>query len=368
MALQGTLKDFGIADIFQLIGQQQKTGVLCLSDGPDGRAVDVFFAKGMICRAAPHGVDEDQALYNALIRGGLLTKSGAEDSARSAREQLRRLRDVLVDSGLIVNEQVSAVEKLDTLENIYDLFGWQDGHFEFEQQEVNVNADSFSPVPAEHVLMDGFRMVDEWPTVLRELPDFSRRVSRVPGLELPPPVDNAEKRGGISHDEFRVYEGIGEGRSIQAVVDLARLGRFDGAKALLSLVKKGYVRVEAKSEPDISLGDITRRTKPWEGRGPSYIVAGLLVAVIFLGAGNVYDLAVWPFWSADIRQSERLSLLEARIGHALDAYYALENEYPESLEALVESGLISESTLKSVRGRADYSRSGEYYNFVIRRN
>ncbi|RME22700.1 MAG: DUF4388 domain-containing protein, partial [Deltaproteobacteria bacterium] len=28
MALKGTLKDFGIADIFQLISQQTKTGVL----------------------------------------------------------------------------------------------------------------------------------------------------------------------------------------------------------------------------------------------------------------------------------------------------------------------------------------------------
>ena len=30
MALKGTLKDFGIADILQLIGQQQKTGTLHL--------------------------------------------------------------------------------------------------------------------------------------------------------------------------------------------------------------------------------------------------------------------------------------------------------------------------------------------------
>ena len=32
MALKGTLKDFGIADIFQLIGQQQKTGALIVLD------------------------------------------------------------------------------------------------------------------------------------------------------------------------------------------------------------------------------------------------------------------------------------------------------------------------------------------------
>ena len=30
MALQGTLKDFGIAEILQLIGQQAKSGVLHL--------------------------------------------------------------------------------------------------------------------------------------------------------------------------------------------------------------------------------------------------------------------------------------------------------------------------------------------------
>ena len=36
MALKGTLKDFGIADIFQLIGHQSKTGVLTLNGPSDG--------------------------------------------------------------------------------------------------------------------------------------------------------------------------------------------------------------------------------------------------------------------------------------------------------------------------------------------
>ena len=32
MALQGTLKDFGLGDIFQLIGIQRKTGILDSTD------------------------------------------------------------------------------------------------------------------------------------------------------------------------------------------------------------------------------------------------------------------------------------------------------------------------------------------------
>ncbi len=367
MALQGTLKDFGIADIFQLIGQQQKTGILVLSNGPNGSAVDVFFAKGMICRAAPHGVDEDSALYAALIRGGLITKTGAEESARLAREQLRRLRDVLVDSGLIVNEQVAASEKLDTLENIYDLFGWQDANFQFDQKDVQVNEDSFRPVPAEHVLMDGFRMVDEWPSVLKELPDFSRQVSPSPGLEIPPPVDNAEKRGGVSHDEFRVYEAIGTGRSIQSVIDLARLGKFDGAKAILSLVKKGYVRLDSRSEPE-AFTPGTRKAKPWEGRGPSFAALTVAAILVLWGLPGIYRFATWPIWSAEIRARERLSLFEARINHALDAYHALQNEYPEKLSDLVTVGLISPETVQFMNGLATYQRAGEHYDLVIRRD
>ena len=41
MALSGTLKDFGIADILQLIGHQTKTGKLVLKNGPE--EVDVLF-------------------------------------------------------------------------------------------------------------------------------------------------------------------------------------------------------------------------------------------------------------------------------------------------------------------------------------
>ncbi len=35
VALRGNLQDFGIADIFQLIGQQRKTGILEFKDGQE---------------------------------------------------------------------------------------------------------------------------------------------------------------------------------------------------------------------------------------------------------------------------------------------------------------------------------------------
>ena len=51
MALKGTLKDFGIADILQLIGQQGKTGTLHLK--AKDQEVDISFSEGAIVRAEP---------------------------------------------------------------------------------------------------------------------------------------------------------------------------------------------------------------------------------------------------------------------------------------------------------------------------
>ena len=51
MALSGTLKDFGIADILQLIGHQTKTGRLTLKTGQ--AEVEVSFKDGTVIFAEP---------------------------------------------------------------------------------------------------------------------------------------------------------------------------------------------------------------------------------------------------------------------------------------------------------------------------
>ena len=60
VALSGSLRDFGIADVFQLIGQQRKTGVLeFTSDAGDG--VQLRFDRGNVVSAAPVADRADEA-------------------------------------------------------------------------------------------------------------------------------------------------------------------------------------------------------------------------------------------------------------------------------------------------------------------
>ena len=72
MALEGTLKDFSLADIFQLIGLQRKTGVLTLRSKDD--TVTVTFLDGKVVGADSLSHRLENRLGHVLIRSELLTQ------------------------------------------------------------------------------------------------------------------------------------------------------------------------------------------------------------------------------------------------------------------------------------------------------
>ena len=65
-ALHGNLKDFGIAEVFQLIGQQRKTGLLEISG--EGECVQLAFDEGAVVWASPVGPTEFAVLGERLVR------------------------------------------------------------------------------------------------------------------------------------------------------------------------------------------------------------------------------------------------------------------------------------------------------------
>jgi hypothetical protein len=99
MALKGTLKDFGIADILQLIGQQQKTGVLYLKS--KDQEVQVYFRDGNIVRAESVTRKKKDLIGNMLVRAEVITEKQLESALETQRRTLKRLGDVLVSSGAI---------------------------------------------------------------------------------------------------------------------------------------------------------------------------------------------------------------------------------------------------------------------------
>ena len=83
VSLRGNLKDFGIAEVFQLVGQQRKTGILEFSR--KGQRVQIVFDRGAVVSAAPIGPHAHWALGDMLVRTGRLTRERVEELHRECK-------------------------------------------------------------------------------------------------------------------------------------------------------------------------------------------------------------------------------------------------------------------------------------------
>src|SRR5205823_3605867 len=143
MALSGTLKDFGIADILQLIGHQTKTGRLTLKTGTD--EVEVFFVDGNVVFASEKARDS-RDLLGLLLRAELVSKERLDEALAIQQRTLKRLGDILVENASVTHAQLAQIMRLQTTETLYKLFSWKNGSYEFSQETVDGSKSTFDPI------------------------------------------------------------------------------------------------------------------------------------------------------------------------------------------------------------------------------
>ncbi|MCY1041358.1 DUF4388 domain-containing protein [Corallococcus sp. bb12-1] len=348
MSLKGTLKDFGIGDILQLIGQQQKTGTLHFRN--KDQEVRVGFQDGHIIKAEGITRKRKELIGAMLVRAEIITETQLEAALEVQKRTLKRLGDVLVTSHALTAERFQQMAQLQVTETLYRLFTWKAGTYEFIQEPVEPGPEGITPLRAETVLMEGFRMVDEWPVIRKRIHRDDMTFERVKALPVPRPnADEGGELGAIGPSERHVYEEIALGRDLRKLVDLCCLGEFETCKALYNLVKGDYVRVidpEGRA-PVIEDTRLVARVAGPVGR--VLVTMAVLAALAFIasrwvgGRGPESGATVLgdPAAQRQIAQAQRV-----RIEAALEVFQLEKGTLPERLDALVDAGLLSPEELR----------------------
>jgi hypothetical protein len=398
MALTGTLKDFGIAEILQLIGQQAKSGVLHLKSRQD--EIHILMAHGNVVSAEYAGRKAREKLGNLMVRAGLLTQGQLDLALDTQKRTMRRLGDILVGLKAVSKEDLREMTALQTTETVYKLFHWKSGTYEFEPGDVEWDRETVAPLRAEWLLMEGFRQVDEWPMIRRKITSLAMTFERLRDLdgeraaqtgarartgEKPldrldvDEVDAAfdkleageglgqpELAGALGRPELRVYQLAVPGRTVEAIVDLSRLGEFETCKALLNLVNMGVLSPVAPARRGAKVGltgdvrDLAQRLE----QGAARAVATVAIAAALAGLAwyvNQRGLA-WedPHGGRTFRDNGAQRFLArygiARLSGALEVYRLERDEYPPDLGSLVEAGLVSRRDLSYPWSQGYYYR------------
>jgi uncharacterized protein DUF4388/type II secretion system (T2SS) protein G len=396
VALKGTLKDFGIAEILQLIGQQAKSGVLHLAAHDD--VIHIAIAEGNVVRAETAGRKARERLGNMLVRAEVISSQELGYALEMQKKTLRRLGDILVELGFVSKQDLREMTALQTTETVYRLFHWKSGTYQFEPGDVEWDRETVTPLRAESVLMEGFRQVDEWPLIRKKIPSMAMTFERLRPLEPErtggrklekkketddvdaafdalgdaPAEDEPGEFSSIGRKERRVYELAIAGRTVEKIVDLSRLGEFETCKSLLALVNQAYLRPMAPSRR--AAAAVGAYAQDWQGRlrrGAARVMATLAIAAALAGIAYWADRRGVAFGGqgAALRDNAAQRFLARyqmeRLRGALEVYRLERGEYPDALGALVEAGLASPGDLRYPWGQDYHYRRKPGGRFVL---
>lgn len=337
VALNGNLRDFGISEVFQLIGQQRKTGILRVRD--NANEVEAHFDEGRIVAAAPAGAG-GAALCEMLVRCGALAENKLR-KIQSARDLGESVSAVLVREGGLAESVVREVEDLLTRESLFDLLRWADGSFHFVAQAVPHDRNPESLLGAEQVLMDGLRMVDEWSAFASEAPSPQLIYRRRGSLEEFRASKTAHSQPNPGEVE-RLFLLIDGRSNVRRVTDLSRLGTFLGTRILVDLARSGWI--EPVNGRRHSAAPIARRRVPARTVLANVIPVLLLAALALLATpkgsvrtspllGSQNSAVSWSL-GRDSLQEVQIRFAGLRMRNLTEAFRLVEGDWPTHIQPL----------------------------------
>jgi hypothetical protein len=361
MALEGTIKDFGLPDIFQLIGLQRKTGILTLNNEKDD--VTVTFENGMVVMADSSTKRLEDRLGSVLVKQGKVSRERLEDALQTQRATLQRLGHILAANNLISPQDLREALQVQVSQIVFKVFRWRDGEYHFAPtDQVDYDRDNFTPMSADFILMEGIRMVDEWPIIEKKIPSLDLvfrpvvdgsliEVAKGEDLEAGRRGNSVSSKIRLSAQEAQIFRKVDGSRTVQAIIDSTGYGEFEVCRALFDLLNRNLITtagrgVARSSDTGATAVDAESR---WGGWGMAAAVGLLALVGLLVQIRTPFAVTGLPAYLSATHDRLVEDISHARLqglDRGVQAYHLLRGALPRTLEEVAMAGLVDRRALR----------------------
>lgn len=309
MALKGSLEDFGLADILQLIHFQRKSGLVTI-EGEDEDVKLVFF-NGDIASAESKRSKENR-LGKVLIKKGLIDDEDLKLALEEQRKSGERLGRILVRKGYVGKEEMQEILKNQIKETVVKLFGWKKGIYEFIPQTISLDKEIPISIDTQHILMEGLRILDEWSLIGGKLTldTIFTRKERV--------------TADLTNEQEEILALVDGENDLSTIVDISGKDDFLVAKTLLLLMEKGIVEAH---EPAPVVERFPEKLK-------KHVMSFYFLSVLLISASILISL--FPVFYKEDDTIKRFSASAAveDLRYKIEAYRFEHGSYPDALKVI----------------------------------
>ena len=240
-ALAGDLEAISMSEILEMMAEQGQSGILRVVNTGSNARIEIFFRNGRVDFAAAVGVADEFLLGRFVVDDGdlapeMLDKVLAERARSTAAVPL--FGADLIARGLVTRDALMRAMVRQTSELAYEALRWRSGFFQFRRtEELSLLArDAALQINVDRMLLEGYRRVDEWRIIERDISNFDEVFVRNDNKIAETP------RGTFTRDELAVLEQIDGKQSVRDVVRKLRMGSFDVSKMFFRLRRARLIR------------------------------------------------------------------------------------------------------------------------------
>ncbi len=230
MSINGTLQTMSLAEILQWLAGGQQTGTLSISNGIEEKKV--FFQDGEIVSSSSS--DPMGYLGQFLISKGVITEEILAQAIAVQEEQGGLLGEILVDGGAVEQEILDQMLKLKTEENIFELFAWKEGTFEFLDGELPHQGLVPMSIHVTGLVMEGMRRLDHAEAIMTLIPS----PQCVP-VSVAPLTDEDEMDPGW----VGVLEAVDDDRSVEDICLHTHSSEAFVSQVLYQKITEGKIKI-----------------------------------------------------------------------------------------------------------------------------
>lgn len=338
MALEGKLSDFNLAEIFQLIASQQKSGFLNLEATRD---MVFIFDKGVLISTRDRRSRSRDPLESFLLAYGFFNEDQWKHVEFVARNSSLELTEILVSENLLSEEELTQVMSSLAQEMTTKGMKLRQGRYHFSPTKgTPPGVRTRLELDVQGLLMESARRLDEEDLLREALPNPS--LCFMAGDKIIPEQDlNPTGR----HIMSLALAGLPLGRIIRQ----GRAESFVVRDLLKTWCEEGFLFIDRTGDNLDDEGQENgsrRRLKIDIGIRKAPV---MLLLVLFLGALSWLRWSLPPGLPGIEAQAMRENQIRHEVRSAITLYRYHEGNWPESLDLLVREGALAAGTLATVQ-------------------
>ncbi|MBL0700793.1 MAG: DUF4388 domain-containing protein [Desulfosarcina sp.] len=230
MSLTGNIDTIDLTDLLQLLCNDQKTGILKITN--EKNEVKIIIKDGSIIYATSS--QKEFRLGTLFVNEGIITYKQLMDAIVESKKQNLAIGKFLVIRKHITTDILKQFSNKQVEEILYNIFLWDEGDFEYKDQEHNLDKMIVVPFNTMNIMLEAARRIDDM-SIFKKKINNEKMVFNITEKIL-------DNEGIIlQFNEWRMLSFVDGACSVEGIIKKSGFDKYSVYSILFSLISYGLV-------------------------------------------------------------------------------------------------------------------------------